>query len=98
MNPAGINKEHQEGTAHGNGGEHGNCHAKAQGEGEAFHRSTAQEEEDAGGNDDGHVRIENGDKGPLETGLHRQTKDFARRDFFLESFKNKDVGVHRHPH
>ena len=74
MDPVRINEEHEQCTADSDRREHGYSDTKAEREGEPLHRRTAQEEEDAGGDDDCHIRIKDGDKCTFEAGLDSQPK------------------------
>ena len=96
MNPVGINQEHQERAADGDGCEHGYSNAKAQCQCKALDCCTPQEEEDGRRNDDRHVRIENRYESSLEACLYSKAENLAFLYFFLESFKYEDVRIHRH--
>ena len=96
MDPVRINEEHEQCTADGDRREHGYSDTKAEREGKPLHRRTAQEEEDAGGDDDSHIRIKDGDKCTFEAGLDSQPKHLAGCDLFFESFKDEDIRIDRH--
>ena len=96
MDPVRINEEHEQCTADSDRREHGYSDTKAEREGEPLHRRTAQEEEDAGGDDDCHIRIKDGDKCTFESGLDSQPKHLAGCDLFFESFKDEDIRIDRH--
>ena len=47
---------------------------------------------------DRYVGVEDGIESPAETGFHRRPQALADEDFFLEPFKDKDVGIDGETH
>lgn len=93
-----IDEPREQGPADDDGREHADHKAQGQVDGKAFDRAAAHDDEDDGGDHDRHVGIEDGVEGPAETGFHRRPQALADEDFFLEPFKDKDVGIDGETH
>ena len=56
----------------------------------------AELEKNKGGNQGGHVGIQDGQGGPVIAGSDGRSRCSSQRQFFSDPFKDNDIGVHRH--
>ena len=76
--------------------EQGHDNAQQQRLGEALHRAGAEDHQHDGGDNGGHVRVDDGAQRVVEAGLEGNLQAAARADFLIEALEDNDIGVHRH--
>src|SRR5579862_441601 len=72
------------------------CKSECEGHGESLHRTRSKQEKDAGGNDRGHVRIEDRRPGMSKPLLHSHRGRFARAYLFADALKDQHVRIDAH--
>jgi hypothetical protein len=79
-----------------NRAEHRRHDPQAMDDGEAAHRTAAENKQRQAGNQRRHVRIENRVPGPLVAGLDRRVRRVSPSQLFAYALVDQDVGVDRH--
>src|SRR3989339_704213 len=85
----------QNGSRHGNGRKHGNQNAQGQSQREALNNACAQPEQNGASDQRRNIGIANGRPSTGKAFAQSAFKILAPTQFFFDSFKDQNVGVHR---
>src|SRR5664280_643825 len=86
----------QDRPRHGDRGEHRAEHTDDQDQREAPDRRRPEDVQDRGGDERGHVRVEDGVPGAVEASLHRRAERLPGTELLLHPLEDQDIGVDRH--
>src|ERR1051326_386496 len=86
----------ENGLGHKHGGKHVGNQTDHQSYRKAFDRSRSEQEQEGAGDYLGRVRIDEGQQGLADPRLDRGNHGLTGTQFLADSFKDQDIGIHRH--